>query len=176
MMTSILKRANIVGVVAILTILVGPFADAAASATRLAEPGSIDDADVDLAIERELLLARGVPASSIDVETSLGIATLRGEVDSLLAKARAERIASTVKGVRAVVNRIEVLPPVRSERDIQSDVEAALVRDRTTDSWEIGVDVERGTVTLTGKGRLVARAADCRNRDARRQRRCPDRQ
>ena len=97
------------------------------------------------------MLTRGVAADDIDVDTALGVVNLQGQVDNLLAKDRSERIASMVKGVKAVVNRIDVLPPVRSDADIQTDIKAALARDEATDSWEIGVVVDRGAETLTGQ-------------------------
>lgn len=112
---------------------------------------SIEDADISLAIDNELRVARGVNADSIDVETSLGVVTLTGTVDNILSAERSERIASTVKGVTAVVNRIEVRPEIRPDDEIEADVRSALARDQATDSWEIEVEAERGVVTLTGE-------------------------
>jgi len=112
---------------------------------------SMQDAEIRLAVDNELLVARGVESDSIDVATSLGVVTLTGTVDNVLAADRAERIASTVKGVRSVVNRLEVLPQRRSDDEIEADVRATLARDQATDSWQIEVDSERGVVTLRGE-------------------------
>ena len=112
---------------------------------------TIEDADIGLAVENELRVARVVSADSIDVATSLGVVTLTGTVDNLLSAERAERIASTVKGVTAVVNRIEVRPETRPDEDIEAAVRSALARDQATDSWEIEVESERGAVALTGE-------------------------
>jgi osmotically-inducible protein OsmY len=68
-----------------------------------------------------LLNDSGVPAYLIDVSTRDGIVTLSGWVDSLLAKERASEIAATIKGVRAVVNRIAITT-VRPDEEILEDV------------------------------------------------------
>lgn len=102
-------------------------------------------------IEDEMFVDRGVLSHRIDVMTADGVVTLRGEVDNILAKERALRIAETVKGVRSVVNRIEVDPSdYRLDPDIQSDIEAALLSDPAAESTEVQASVTDGAVTLTG--------------------------
>jgi osmotically-inducible protein OsmY len=104
------------------------------------------------AVEDELQQDPAVPGDLIDVTTMDGIVTLRGRVDNLLAKERAVRIAETVKGVRAVVNTIEVMPSViRSDLDIRRDVEDALLMNPATEAFEVAVGVKNNVVTLSGE-------------------------
>lgn len=127
----------------VLLLLAGP-------AGAVADPHAIDDADIAVAIDQELFQARGVQADAIDVDVEMGIATLAGTVDNLLSKQRAERIASMVKGVRAVINEIEVLPAPRPDVDIRKDIERTFITDPVADSWELQAEVDRGVATLTG--------------------------
>jgi Flp pilus assembly secretin CpaC len=88
------------------------------------------------AVEDELQLDQAVPAYEINVAAVDGIVTLSGSVDNLLAKERAARIARTVKGVRAVVNKIQVIPPLlRSDGEIREEVNDALLWDAATESY-----------------------------------------
>jgi len=95
-------------------------------------------------------VARGVPSDAIEMETSEGIVTLSGSVNNILAKDRAQRITEMVKGVRAVVNTINVSSSGQSDIEISGHVSAALAADPATESWEINSTVNNGMVTLTG--------------------------
>jgi osmotically-inducible protein OsmY len=118
----------------------------------LAAKPQVTDMSVTDAVKDELAWDSAVPALLIDVVTTDGIVTLSGSVDNILAKERAERIAKTVKGVRAVVNEIHVNPPMqRTDRQIREDVEQALLVDPATDSYEVNVQVNENVVTLSGK-------------------------
>lgn len=110
----------------------------------------IKDKAISQAIETDLLFDQSVPAHLIDVMTNDGIVTLSGSVDNLLAKDRALEISETVKGVRSVINRIDVKAIERSDSEIRSDVEDALLHDPAADSYEIKVSVKDGIVTLNG--------------------------
>lgn len=103
------------------------------------------------AVEDELLYDQAVSPHKIDVAVHEGVVTLSGQVDNVLANERAVGLAETVKGVRAIVDEIEVVPsPARSDRAIAADVEQALLADPTTESYEVDVAVDDGVVTLTG--------------------------
>lgn len=115
-----------------------------------AEEAMSDQAIAD-EIDDELLFDPGVNSSMIDLSVSNGIVTLTGSVNSLLAKERAAKTATTVKGVRSVVNQIEVEPSeYRNDSEISRDVETALLEDPATDSYEIDVTVDDGVATLRG--------------------------
>jgi len=110
----------------------------------------LEDAEITDAVDLELLLDEGVSSHLIDVNTDEGVVTLSGSVDNILAKERAERIAETIRGVRAVVNTIVVEPVERNDKGIRKDIERVLLLDPAADSYEVGVEVDDGKVTLTG--------------------------
>lgn len=113
--------------------------------------GELSDSAITHAVDNELAFDRAVPAEQIGVSTSDGIVSLTGTVDNLLAKDQALRLAETVRGVRSVINRIEVRPNTQiSDRSLAHDVQDALFYDRATDSYEIAVTAKGGKVTLTG--------------------------
>lgn len=111
----------------------------------------LSDQAISDAVEDELLLDPAVPATRIDVQVEGGVVTLSGTVNNILAKERATRIAETVKGVRSVVNNIEVQPlEARLDRQIRNDIEDALFTNPATEAEEIVVGVEDGVVALSG--------------------------
>lgn len=108
------------------------------------------DREISLAIEKKLLLNASTPSFLIDVTTSNGIATLSGEVNNLLAQDRAVKVASMVKGVRAVINKIEINTPYRSDATLKEEISSAILEDPATDMYEIDVTVLDSRVTLNG--------------------------
>lgn len=118
-----------------------------------ATPGpALDDERILHAVEAEIQVDPAVPEDRINVDVQDGIVTLWGTVDNLLAKERGGLLARTVKGVRAVLNDIEVVPAeaVPSER-LRRDVVMALTQDPATEAFQIGVEVRGGLVTLAGQ-------------------------
>ena len=115
-----------------------------------AAPADIDDADIASAVETDLLISREVPSHRVNVAVQDGIVTLTGSIDTILGRDRAVEIAQAVKGVRSVVNRLKVEPVDRTDVEIRSDIVAALAVDPSTESYELDVAVQDGTVTLSG--------------------------
>jgi len=113
---------------------------------------SIADPDITDHVEVEFLFDPAVPFNTVDASTDKGIVTLTGTVTNLLARERATQIAQTVRGVRSIVNRIDVDPLLdRSGRSLQKAVNDALLYDAATDSYEINVNADdKGQITLTG--------------------------
>lgn len=102
-------------------------------------------------IEDELLLDPGVRGHRVDVSTAEGIVTLEGRVPSLLDKVRAKELASTVRGVRGIVDRMSVKPSAMDDEVLHGHVISALLEDPATDSYEVEVAVRAGRVKLTGE-------------------------
>ncbi len=110
------------------------------------------DTDITEHVESQLFLDPAAPFDTVDVTTSKGIVTLTGTAPSLVGRKRAARIASTVRGVRSVINRIEV-EPVRdlSAQELANSVRDALLYDAATDAYELSVTAsEQGHITLAG--------------------------
>lgn len=70
--------------------------------------GILDDSAITAAIKADIVKDPGLSALKIEVNTVKGEVTLKGEVDSDSARARAGRIASAVSGVLKVNNSISV--------------------------------------------------------------------
>lgn len=113
---------------------------------------SISDQQISDQVNREFLFDPVVSFNTVDVQTTEGIVSLKGRVDNLLAKERAARIAETVRGVRSVINRLDVVPiEEKTAKALRRDVESALIFDEATDAYEIDVKAkENGEVTLSG--------------------------
>lgn len=102
-------------------------------------------------VEDELIFDQAVLSHNIDIETDQGIVQLSGQVNNLLAKKRSEKIAEAVRGVRSVVNNITVKPVKnRSDQEIRDAVEAALLTNPATESFEVTTKVNNGFVNLSG--------------------------
>ncbi len=110
----------------------------------------ISDTDITTAVKTEFGVRPTLSAESIQIATNEGIVQLSGTADNILAKDRAEEIAMATKGVRGVVNRIQVKASGRSDAEILKDVEKAMLMNPATDSYELKASVADGKVTLTG--------------------------
>ena len=136
------------GLVALLA--VGCAANNNTRGEEMDTPPMTDQAVVD-AVETEMMFDPAIPHNEVDVSCIDGTVTLKGTVGNLLAKRRAVRLAETVRGVKSVIDRTDVQPSItRRDYNIESDARTALLHDRATESWEIGVDVENGIATLNG--------------------------
>src|SRR3954466_13217622 len=88
--------------------------------------------------------------NEIGVRVKDGIVTLFGWVDTFAKKWAAEEAALRVRGVKAIVNEIEVRLPSEAERT-DEEIAAAAIRalesDTTVPSDKIRVTVSKGWVT-----------------------------
>jgi len=109
-----------------------------------------NDSDIAKAIERRLSFDQGINSSNVVVETKEGIAILSGSVDNILASERAIEIAQTIKGVRSVIDMININPVKREDEEIRSDILYAIKLDPIIESLNIDAKVTDGMITLTG--------------------------
>jgi len=110
----------------------------------------INDPSITRAVQELLTMDQGAGVNDIHVMTAQKVVTLSGTVNNLLASDRAREIAESIKGVRAVINTLKVVPPARTDAEIQKDVMRALVSDPATATREIQVAVSSGEVHLAG--------------------------
>ncbi|MDM0000384.1 BON domain-containing protein [Variovorax sp. J22P240] len=80
----------------------------AAKDAGAAVAGAVDDAAITAAVSTGLAKDPDLSAIKIDVDTKGGTVSLSGPAPNAAAKARAEEIAKSVKGVSAVKNNLEV--------------------------------------------------------------------
>ncbi len=123
----------------------------AASTGLSGENGGLADEDITNAVETDLMFDDAVASHNVDVTTEGGVVTLSGAVDNILAKDRAEKIAETTKGVRAVIDMIDLKPIARTDEQVRQDVIDGLLTDPATESYEVQVKANDGVVTLEGK-------------------------
>lgn len=102
----------------------------------------------------ELEFEPSVNAAHIGITAESGMVTLTGHVGSYAEKLAAERVVQRVKGVRAIVQNLEVRLP----SDRKTDDEEIALRALNVISWdttlpadEIKVHVQKGWITLTGE-------------------------
>ncbi|HEX3854001.1 MAG TPA: BON domain-containing protein [Polyangiaceae bacterium] len=116
-----------------------------------ASPPVLADVDIQRAVETSLLRDPGVDSSGIHVASTDGIVALTGKANNLLTKRRAVRIAESVKGVRAVSDRIELDLKEQPDKQLTQEIQDALLFNTVTESDKIGVKAEQGIVDLTGQ-------------------------
>jgi osmotically-inducible protein OsmY len=112
------------------------------------------DEDVQREVLLELKWDAEVASSEIGVTVQNGVTTLTGWVDTFTKKWAAERAALRVRGVKAVVNNIEVrLAPSDEQNDIDlaQSVTRALEMDSLVPADMVKVSVSGGWVTLRGE-------------------------
>lgn len=110
----------------------------------------VTDQQITNAVQDQLISNSTTPAYLIDVNTLDGIVTLNGSISNLLAKEHAAKVAMSVKGVRGVINKIEIESPDMQDHEIERMVNEALVEDPATEAFEINANVFDGQVRLTG--------------------------
>lgn len=112
------------------------------------------DEQVQRDVLAELKWDARVQPNEIGVAVKDGIVTLTGWVDSYAKRWAAEEAAHRVRGVKAVVNKIEVRLPTSVERT-DADIAAAVVRALEWDAFvpieKVDVTVSNGWVTLKGE-------------------------
>jgi osmotically-inducible protein OsmY len=95
-----------------------------------------------------------IDAAHIGVAANAGVVTLTGRVQNFVQKVAAERAAARVKGVKAVVEEIEVKLPYDVTRGDESIAAAATERlawDSSIPPGAVEIRVEKGWITLNGE-------------------------
>lgn len=88
---------------------------------------------------------------NIRVETDKGVVTLSGTVSRSWEKSKAEKMIHATKGVVEVVNKIKVKPSsVRSDQEIEKDLQKALERNPLIVEDSLFVEVENGVIYVSG--------------------------
>ena len=117
------------------------------------------DAGVTTNIKSKMAADDTVKAYQINVDTNNGVVTLRGDVDSALARERAVQIARTTEGVRDVVDNLTVTASaptgglIDRDRDDRGVGFGAEIRQEARD---IGHAVEDTAITSAVKAKFLA--------------------
>ncbi|MEW5854480.1 MAG: BON domain-containing protein [Myxococcota bacterium] len=114
------------------------------------------DTMITTAVKMRLMADRDTPALDINVDTRDGVVTLFGVVPTQEARVAAESDAMKVKGVRRVINELQVVPSARQEKveardeDLMRSIKRALDADDRLRDEDIRVTVRDGVARLTG--------------------------
>jgi osmotically-inducible protein OsmY len=72
---------------------------------------ALDDATVTAKVKAALIATPRVKGLAIDVATRQNVVTLSGSVESAAMRTDAERVATSIEGVKEVSNQLTVKPP-----------------------------------------------------------------
>jgi osmotically-inducible protein OsmY len=108
------------------------------------------DAEITSWVKRALRDDPRVFAGDIHVATRSGVVKLSGRVWNLAESRYANLEAKKIRGVRAVIDEIQVAPMSRADDQIRRDIEQRLKADAVLASEDIQVAVKDGVATLTG--------------------------
>lgn len=111
----------------------------------------LSDQDISDAVEDKISADRVVPVNNLQIHSALGVVTLTGTVNNVLAKERAAKVAETVRGVKSVVNRIQVKPVRRPDTYLKRDIQHALTRNPALAKRDVKVTAKDGVITLSGE-------------------------
>lgn len=113
------------------------------------------DPEVAREVVQELRSHVSLPADKIKATVRNGWVTLEGVVDWQYQKTLAETAVKKLRGVVGVTNNIEVKSNI-SPAEVKSKIEEALKRSAELDARRITVEVDGGTVKLSGSVRSWA--------------------
>jgi hyperosmotically inducible periplasmic protein len=100
-MTAVLRSVAVLLVVVLATA-------ACQSMTGKTAGQNIDDATITASVKSKLVADKAANLTRVDVDTNNGTVYLNGTVDSSEQKTRAEQLAWQAKGVKSVVNNLQV--------------------------------------------------------------------
>lgn len=109
--------------------------------------------DADLKSESDKALKDNETTSSVTVEVSDGVATIKGDVEDDAARAKAAELVTKVEGVKSVVNEVTVNPPAPmpeakgDDSEVKTKIEEGL---KKVGCATAKVDVKDGVATLSG--------------------------
>lgn len=111
------------------------------------------DTELKQAVLDELAWQPSITAAHIGVSADAGVITLSGHVESFVEKKTAEKAAGRVRGVKVVVEELEVRLPGHFNKGDQEIAAAAIERlawDSSVPKGVVAITVEQGWVTLEG--------------------------
>ncbi len=109
-----------------------------------------EDNEINEAVTDALFYDPRVRSFNVDVSSNNGNVTLQGTVSNLKAKRSAAQTARNIIGVWRVKNQIKVKPETPTDATIKQRIKGALRANPYTESYEIGIAVKNGKVTLAG--------------------------
>lgn len=114
--------------------------------------GRISDEELKEHVRSLLQVDKDLRGYGLNADVVQGEVQLQGIVDTLKEKERAEKLASSIPGVKGVANAISISTDgAIRDRDVATEVTEELATNHRVDLRRIGVAaVDRGTVVLKG--------------------------
>jgi osmotically-inducible protein OsmY len=116
---------------------------------RLLNDDRRDDADLRGAVLQALILDDLIP-STVDAKVDDGSVRLTGTANWQYQRDEAEFVASNIRGVIAVIDEVELVPPGPTAENLQHSIEEAMKRNAKIDAASVSVESSNGTVKLSG--------------------------
>lgn len=108
------------------------------------------DSEINVLVKSALLEDPRVPDNNVSVSTIDGIVELTGAVENLAAKKYADLEAQKIRGVRGVINKLQVEPLYRFDFDLAQDIRLRILNSSAVKTNRIDVKASGGVVTLSG--------------------------
>jgi osmotically-inducible protein OsmY len=123
-----------------------------AVANDLTVRGPLTHNDTDIAHDaaRAMEANLSIPREAIDITVQNGKVTLAGKVPWAYQRLAAAESVRSLRGVRDVINLIQITQPTVSATEVSAGIERALRRAAELDANRIRVRVHDGQVTLSG--------------------------
>lgn len=117
------------------------------------DSGKLDDKRIAEDIRGRLARSAFIRAPDVNIDVSAGVVNLAGAVGSWEEGEQIERVAREVRGVRQIINRLELRHESSSMDDdiISASIAGVLERDAYLAGYDIEVSVESAVVRLTGE-------------------------
>ncbi len=112
--------------------------------------GAVPDDSIARVMRHELAADPVLAGQVVGVDVAQGVVDLQGTVETALAKERVLEIARVVRGVRAVVDRVQVAARPRPDYELDFAVANALSQDPAVAGAPIAARAHLGIVYLTG--------------------------
>lgn len=139
-----------------VTVTVGALALALLAPSAHAAP-RVDDVNILSAVQARLLESPIIGNEELKLTVDNGVLKMSGTIENMRERREALRLARAVKGVRAVVDQLQLPTAHRPDRTIREEVQGALLFNPDTELASPGADihvvVSHGTVTLRGTAR-----------------------
>jgi osmotically-inducible protein OsmY len=117
--------------------------------------GTLTDADIAHAARQALEKDALAPADLVHVTVAHGEIKLRGTVETLTERAEAEHAVERLRGIRRVVNEIQVSPGLDSS-GVKEAIESALARQSARETAHLQISLTDGRVVVEGIVRSTA--------------------
>jgi osmotically-inducible protein OsmY len=113
--------------------------------------GALSDDNIAAGVLDQILKDPVLKVKDVRITARDGVVTLRGSVPDLYQRRRMVRLAWATRGVKAVVDRLELLLAARDDGEIQKEVRHRLLVTPGLPVSGLKVAVNRGEVTISGE-------------------------